>query len=117
MKKNPMRSILVLGLLAVVLLAGCGEQTAQTGAPAAANSTAQATQPVVTYLTAEEAEAIALAHAGVSAGQAARIHTEFDRDYGVAEYDVEFLYDGWEYEYEINAETGEILTWDKEVEQ
>ena len=29
-------------------------------------------------------------------------------------YEVDFEADGYEYEYEIHAETGEIITWDKE---
>lgn len=76
-----------------------------------------ATEPPVTEvttLTAEEAKAIALAHAGFTADQVTRLRAEFDRDDGVTEWEVEFRVDGWEYEYEINAETGEILHSEKE---
>jgi len=35
-------------------------------------------------------------------------------DDGIPEYSVEFRHDGWEYDYEIHAQTGKILDWDKE---
>lgn len=60
-------------------------------------------------LTAEEAEAIALKDAGLTREQASRLYTEYDVDHGIPEYDVEFHAGGWEYDYEIHAETGEIL--------
>lgn len=65
-------------------------------------------------LTAEEAEAIALADAGLTPEQVTRLRSEYDVDRGVGEYDVEFHHDGWEYDYEIHADNGEILFKDKE---
>lgn len=67
-------------------------------------------------LTAEEAEAIALAHAGLTAEQVTRLRSEFDRDDGVAQWEVEFRVGQMEYEYTIHAETGKILEWDKEID-
>ena len=67
-------------------------------------------------ITAEEAQAIALAHAGFAADQVERLRTRFEpeepRD--PAHYDVEFYRDGLEYDYEIHAETGQILSWEKD---
>lgn len=73
-----------------------------------------ATEPEVTRLSKEQVYAIALKHAGLSKDQVSRLKAEFDIDDGVPQYDVEFKYDGWEYEYEIHAESGKILKWDKE---
>lgn len=70
--------------------------------------------PVSDRLTAEEATAIALAHAGVAEADAKRLRTEFDMDDGVAEWEVEFRVGAWEYEYEINANTGAILSWERD---
>ncbi len=67
-------------------------------------------------LTNEEAKQTALNHAGLTKDQVTRMKTEFDYDDGVPEYNVEFYYDGWEYDYEINAQTGKILSWDKEYD-
>lgn len=62
-----------------------------------------------------EAEDIALADAGV--GFTEFLHTERDRDDGRVVYDVEFYADGVEYDYEIDAETGKILSKDFEAER
>lgn len=65
-------------------------------------------------ITKEEAEAIALAHAGLTADQVRFDHTEYDGDDRYPEYEIEFYCDGWEYQYEVHAETGEILQSEKE---
>lgn len=55
----------------------------------------------------DRAQRIALAHAGLSGGDSMRV--ERDCDDGVTVYEVEFVKDGVEYEYEIDAATGQIL--------
>ena len=65
-------------------------------------------------LTAEEAKAAALAHAKLSAGEVSRLQAEKDKDDGVTYYEVSFRHNGWEYEYEIHAESGKILSWEKD---
>ena len=62
----------------------------------------------------EKAQEIALKHAGLKADQVTGIRVSYDVDDGVPEYEVEFRYDGWEYEYEIHAETGEIRSYDRD---
>ena len=71
-------------------------------------------QPAETRLTKEEARDIALKHAGLSAEAVRGLRVEFDYDDGRPEYDVEFHQGGYEYDYEIHAETGNILSWDKD---
>ncbi|MBR3973879.1 MAG: PepSY domain-containing protein [Oscillospiraceae bacterium] len=73
-----------------------------------------ATDPPAAQLTAEEAKAIALEHAGFSSDQVSRLRAEFDWDDGVPVYDVEFHEGYWEYDYEIHAETGKIRSFDKD---
>ena len=77
----------------------------------AAPAPAEAASP---YLSREEAIAIALKNAGLEESQVTRLKVEFDYDDGRPEYDVEFKHDGWEYEYEIHAESGKILRSDKD---
>lgn len=72
------------------------------------------TEPKPEKLTAEEAKAIALKHAGLRSDQVKGLRAEFDVDDGIPEWEVEFYADGMEYDYEIHAETGKILSWDKE---
>ena len=86
--------------------------------PAEADKPARSAEPALVEetkkLTKAEAEAIALAHAGLTAEQVSRLRTEYDRDDGVPEYSVEFFADGWEYDYDIHAQSGKILSWDKD---
>lgn len=65
-------------------------------------------------ITAEEAQKIALDHAGFTADQVTRLHTEYEIDRGIPHYDVEFDEGRWEYDYEIDAATGEILSFEKD---
>ena len=62
----------------------------------------------------EEAEKIALDYNGFSADQVKRMWSEFEYDDGVPQYDVEYHEGDWEYEFEINAENGKILSYDKD---
>lgn len=78
--------------------------------------TPPATEQKPAALTAEEAKAIALAHAGLTSQQVGRVKAEKDRENGVWVYEVEFQNGRWEYDYEIHAETGKILEWDKEYD-
>ena len=73
-------------------------------------------QTVQSDLTAEEALTIALNHAGLTENQIRRLEREFDRDQGRPEWDIEFVSGNYEYSYEIHAETGVILEWDRERE-
>ena len=70
--------------------------------------------PASVRLTKAEAEAIALKHAAFSAGQVNGLRSKYDFDDAVAHYDVEFRVGQWEYEYEIHAETGAVLSFEKD---
>ena len=73
------------------------------------------TKPAETKkISASEAKSIALAHAGLTADQVKGLRAEYDRDDGIPEYEVEFRVGNWEYDYEIHAETGKILDWEKD---
>ena len=65
----------------------------------------------------QQAKAIALSHAGFAAEQVRDLDVELDRDQGEAlHYDVGFEKDNQEYEYEIDALTGQILRNHKEFD-
>lgn len=98
---------LLVALLSLSLMAGCTLGNALSQQPA---------QSPEGTITAKAAEEIAISHAQVNPTEVTRLRTEFDYDNGVPEYDVEFYHDGWEYDYEIHAQTGEILFWDKEID-
>ena len=71
-------------------------------------------------VTLEEAKAAALADAGVTAGQATFVRAQLDWDDGRQVYDVEFIVTSGstvvEYDYEISASTGRILSADRDAE-
>jgi uncharacterized membrane protein YkoI len=62
----------------------------------------------------EKAKEIALRHAGISASAAKKLKCELDREQGKLVYEVEFKTDGYEFEYTIDAGTGNILHVEKE---
>ena len=64
----------------------------------------------------QKAQEIALADAGVAAGDALHLIVKPDWDDGVRIYEVEFCTASQEYDYEIHAETGDILSRDREAE-
>lgn len=64
----------------------------------------------------EDAKKTALAHAGVSEDQAVFLKTETDYDDGRQVYELEFFTEDFrEYDYEIDTESGEIVSYDFEV--
>lgn len=65
----------------------------------------------------EKAKEIALAHAGIAADNAKFVKSGLDRDDGRRVYDVEFYSEDYtEYDYDIDALTGEILSFDHDAE-
>ena len=69
-------------------------------------------------ITAERAKEIALSDAGLSASQVSFIRSQLDRDDGRLVYDVEFYNTATytEYDYEIDASTGAIVSSDFDAE-
>lgn len=84
--------------------------------PTEPNAPTTPDEPKPERLTKEQAQTIALEHAGVTIEQVKGLETEYDVDDGVPEYSVEFYADGWEYDYEIHAETGKILNWERDTD-
>ncbi|MBQ7930695.1 MAG: PepSY domain-containing protein, partial [Clostridia bacterium] len=68
------------------------------------------------YLTESEVLLTALEHAGVKAEDAYDLSVELDNEHGKAVYEVEFKSGAYEYEYEIDASTGDVLKFDKEFD-
>lgn len=65
----------------------------------------------------EKAKEIVLVHAGVTADEITRYTLHRDRDDGKDVYEIEFWRGNIEYDYEIDAKTGEILQFDKDAER
>ena len=65
-------------------------------------------------ITPEEAQSIALEHAGFTADQVSGLRAEFEIDDRIPHYDVQFHQERWKYEYEIHGETGAVLSFEKD---
>ena len=68
------------------------------------------------YIGESSAKSIALSHAGVSSSNVTFMKCELDSDDGQKVYEIEFKSGGYEYDYEINATSGSILSSSKEVD-
>jgi len=88
-------------------------QPAVTVAPA---TTAAQSNNTVGDIGIEKAKEIAMSHAGVSAGSVSFIKAKLDHEDGVKVYDIEFYSGNVEYDYEINAATGAIVSFDQDIE-
>lgn len=76
------------------------------------NSTGKASSKA--YIGTEAATEKAIRHAGVTADRLIGLETELDYEYGSMVYEIEFTADGTEYEYDIDALTGDVLWFEKE---
>ena len=68
------------------------------------------------YIGIDAAKQIALEHAGVAAADARFADLELDRDDGKTVYEFDFYAGGIEYEYKIDALSGEVLNFEKEID-
>ena len=90
--------------------------TTEKTTEAVTETTTKATTAAIVSLTPEQAKAKALAHAGLTADQVTFEKVQLDRDDGVTYYDVEFRAGNVEYDYEIHHVSGQVLEWDKDVD-
>ena len=67
------------------------------------------------YIGLEAAKQAALNHAGLSASDVTFLEAEYDYDGGRMVYEVEFRSAGQEYEYEVDALTGEIIKYETDA--
>lgn len=63
-------------------------------------------------ISVERAKEIALSHAGLASNQVTFQRIELDFDNGIQKYEIEFYYNYREYSYEIDANTGNILSYE-----
>ena len=89
---------------------------ATTAAPATeATTAAPANNTGDPQITEQQAKDIALGSAGLSENQAQMLTCHLDWDDGVQVYEIEFAADGFEYDYTIDANSGNILEQDKGI--
>lgn len=86
------RSLFCITGLSILLLAGCGQQTAQAQ-----------------YIGAEQAGQLALAAAGITAEEISTLTADLNTRNGLDYYQVTFTREGQDYEYDVDALTGVII--------
>lgn len=119
MTNKKLITILCTAALSLGLLVGCSSQPQQVEVDPSTTTT-ETTNDTSTQganngaITSEEAQTIALNHAGVDASAANFVRTDYEWDDN--SYEVEFYADNVEYDYEIDAATGDIIAYDSEIE-
>ncbi|MDY4621745.1 MAG: PepSY domain-containing protein [Eubacteriales bacterium] len=73
-------------------------------------------QPGSNFLSEDEIRAIVFNHAGVNANDVREFEIELDDEHGIRVYEVEFKAGNIEYDYVVNAVTGEIIKSETEVD-
>lgn len=121
---------LAFSLILVLTFAACGENSntgdnMSSGMDSIGSKVESAADGVVdeaekltssAKITSDEAKAAALKHAGLSEADVTGLDIDLDRDGNVLKYEIDFHSGGIEYDYDINAKTGEIISADKERE-
>lgn len=113
----------IIAIMAMVMAVGCGNggsgQQSQPGTETQATDQTRAEDGTTVneenLIGEEKAKELALAK--VEGATEEHIWDfDLDRDNGKMEYEGEIRYNGKEYEFEINAETGEFIKWEEERE-
>lgn len=87
-------------------VAPVSESTAPVQAPVSS--------PSEETISADEAKAIALNHAGFTEGDIRGYRAELDRERSGLVYEIEFVAGNYEYDYEVDAVSGAVLKAEKE---
>lgn len=117
-------SVIMLFTLTMLLLVACGPEQNVMPTPGD-GATAEEIMPQNTentqvdtskFIGGEKAKELALKKAEIGADDVKFDRVELDRDDGVWQYEVDFRHGDVEYDVDINAENGEILSFEKEKE-
>lgn len=124
-----MIKILCAVVLCGALLASCGRNAnvpMETNTPAAAETSVEATATTVSenkptenspnLIGEEKAKEIALQKAGLSHGEVVFDRVELEKDEGPWHYEVEFKKGRTEYNADINASDGTIMSWETDID-
>ena len=65
-------------------------------------------------ISGDHAQNIASDHSGVPRNQWREVEVELDHDDGRLSWEIEFDHGNWDYEYDIDANSGVIITWERD---
>lgn len=109
MKRNCLQKLVTATGCALLLLSGCGSRAVQTP-PAVQDSSADGSSTAADYLTLAEIKSIVLENAGLTEDEVRFVRTHLDSEKESARYHMEFFCVSAEYDYYVDAATGEILS-------
>ena len=122
MKKMRTLFVLALAVSCIFLAAGCSggsggnSGSGNSGTSGSTGTTSGSGSGTQTEIGLDEAERIALEDAGVAEADAVYVTAHPEYDDGAYIYNVEFYSGNTEYDYEIDAYTGEIRSFDQDIE-
>lgn len=96
--------------------AGMTESTTETEAAASKTATETGNSGTDARISEDEAKEIVLKDAGVSEKDISGIRIKLEKDDGIWQYEVDFYAGDKEYDYNIDADTGKILSKDMEID-
>ena len=96
--------------------AGMTESTTETEAAASKTATETGNSGTEARISEDEAKEIVLKDAGVSEKDISGIRIKLEKDDGIWQYEVDFYAGDKEYDYNIDADTGKILSKDMEID-
>ncbi|MBQ3124525.1 MAG: PepSY domain-containing protein [Clostridia bacterium] len=109
--------LLVIAILSASVLAGCGEKNVQPPAqPANQQTTEHNATENANFIGEEKAWDIALERAGITTDDVIFNRIELERDDGVWKYEIEFRKENTEYDVEVKADDGTIISYETDIE-
>jgi len=118
-----MQKIMIAMIVGALLLAGCSAKQVEDRLDEAGDLVGDGLDKIMDTtsstgearkISEEEAIAAALKHAGTTQDKVTGLRTEYEVDDGVGHYDVRFLLDDKEYNYEVSAADGKILSFERD---
>ncbi len=111
-----MKKLLCILFILTLLLAGCKKQQTATGIPIPESTipTGAPTMELGQMLTPQQAQDAALEQAGFTQEDVIGLHATIEIEGGIPYYEVTFRSGHVEYAYRIHAETGKVLSAEKD---
>lgn len=121
MRKKLGYTLIAFTLMSTVFISGCGKSEMDANNTSNATQNAGSTADTASNTTGKEiseenAKKIALDHAKVAESDTTALFVQKEIDDGISVYNVEFYVQEKEYDYEIKAEDGTIISTDFDIE-
>lgn len=113
-----MKRLAVLGVaFATTFLVSCSSDLIGTGSSVPSGFTTTTGSDGLTYISEDAAKKVALGHAGFGESDVINLSISFEIDDGVPHYDVEFTLMQQDYEYEIHATSGAVISFEYDADK